>query len=142
MKFWKRRLLVSSTGVVCILLLILQPRYLAGAQETNEDLEKARSAAELVGLEMTQEELEALSPSLEAFRKAYQELRELEIPNDVSPSLYFNPIPKGYEFNEKQGTLTNKKYLCEKGSFRNVLNKFQIRGMTVLILLSKSVRLH
>ena len=31
---------------------------------------------------------------------------------------------------------------CEKGSFRNVLNKFQIRGITVLILLSKSVRLH
>ena len=30
----------------------------------------------------------------------------------------------------------------EKGSFRNVLNKFQIRGITVLIVLSKSVRLH
>jgi len=32
--------------------------------------------------------------------------------------------------------------LDEKGSFRNVLNKFQIRGITVLIVLSKSVRLH
>ena len=30
----------------------------------------------------------------------------------------------------------------EKGSFRNVLNKFQIRGITVLIVLSKSVRLN
>ena len=30
----------------------------------------------------------------------------------------------------------------EKGSFRNVLNKFHLRGITVLILLSKSVRLH
>ncbi len=65
------------------------------AQEPVADSDRARAAAELGGLDFTDEEIEALSPSLEDFRKAYSALRQLKMPNDVSPSLIFNPIPPG-----------------------------------------------
>lgn len=58
---------------------------------------QVQSATEIMGLEMTAEEIDSLLPNLEDNRKSFQALRESSIPNDLSPAIQFNPIPSGFE---------------------------------------------
>lgn len=58
---------------------------------------QVQSATEIMGLEMTAEEIDSLLPNLEENRKSFQALREKSIPNDLSPAIQFNPIPSGFE---------------------------------------------
>lgn len=57
----------------------------------------ALSAANIMGLSMTEAEVDSLLPRLERVRGSFASLREKEIPNSLSPALVFNPIPPGYE---------------------------------------------
>lgn len=57
----------------------------------------ALSAANIMGLSMTEAEVDSLLPRLERVRGSFTALREKEIPNALSPALVFNPIPPGYE---------------------------------------------
>lgn len=58
---------------------------------------QVQSANEIMGLEMTQAEIDSLLPNLEEYRKSFQALRAQSIPNTLSPALQFNPIPRGFE---------------------------------------------
>lgn len=58
---------------------------------------QVRAAAEVIGLEMTEAEIDSLIPNLEEARKNFAALRENEVPNGLSPALQFNPIPIGFE---------------------------------------------
>lgn len=55
------------------------------------------SATNIMGLSMTEAEIDSLLPRLERVRSTYTTLREKEIPNSLSPALVFNPVPPGYE---------------------------------------------
>ncbi|PHN01456.1 amidase [Flavilitoribacter nigricans DSM 23189 = NBRC 102662] len=63
------------------------------AEITAED---ARSSAKIMGLEFTDAEIDSLLPALEGFREDYISLRKKELPNSVSPALYFNPLPPDF----------------------------------------------
>ncbi len=66
------------------------------------DRSEVQSAAKIIGLEMTDVEIDSLLPDLENHLEDYQNNRKLAIPNSVSPALVFNPIPEGFEM-EKEG---------------------------------------
>lgn len=59
--------------------------------------ETIHRAAQLMGLEFTDEEVDLLLPGLEDNLADYQELREKPIDNSVSPALVFNPLPAHYQ---------------------------------------------
>lgn len=55
------------------------------------------SSTNIMGLSMTEAEIDSLLPRLERVRGSYAALRENEIPNSLSPALVFNPVPPGHE---------------------------------------------
>ncbi len=59
-------------------------------------------AATLIGLEMTQPEIDSMIPDLEELRGSYSSIREQDIPNELSPALQFNPLPAGFEIPTQQ----------------------------------------
>ncbi len=51
-----------------------------------------RKAANIMGLEFTQNEIDSLLPGIEEYREDYAANREIETPNDLGLPLYFNPL--------------------------------------------------
>jgi len=51
------------------------------------------AAAVIVGISVTVEQKQMMIDGLEALRKSYGEIRELKIPNSLSPAYVFNPVP-------------------------------------------------
>ncbi len=56
-----------------------------------------RGAANIAGLEFTQSEIDSLLPGLDDYRKSYEAIRKVNLPNSASLPLIFNPIPPGYQ---------------------------------------------
>jgi len=69
------------------------------------DRAMVQQAAGLIGLEMTETEIDSMLPDLEELRGSYQSIREQSIPNELAPSLLFNPLPSGFETNTQQEAL-------------------------------------
>jgi hypothetical protein len=61
------------------------------------DREMVHQAADLIGLKMTDSEIETMLPDLVELRDDYQKMREGSIPNETPPALIFNPLPEGVE---------------------------------------------
>jgi Asp-tRNA(Asn)/Glu-tRNA(Gln) amidotransferase A subunit family amidase len=59
-------------------------------------------ALALAGLEFSEDERERMLENLGSRLSEYGELRELEIPNDVSPPFHFNPLVPGMQVNRAQ----------------------------------------
>lgn len=58
---------------------------------------EVRGAANIAGLEFTQPEVDSLLPGLDGYRKSYEAMRQLALPNAAGMPLVFNPVPAGYE---------------------------------------------
>lgn len=74
------------------------------AREIDEDkitISMIKSAQKIIGLDFTDAEADSMLETLETRRKNYSELRKLNMPNSVVPSLNFNPLPVGYQFPDK-----------------------------------------
>lgn len=68
----------------------------AQLQDDPEITEEVVAEAEkLAGLTFTSEERSMMVENLRSHREAYQNLREISIPNHVPPALHFDPVPPG-----------------------------------------------
>lgn len=74
-------------------------RYFLAEEITAND---ARSAAKIMGLDLSNSEIDSLVSSLEGFRSDYVANRERDIPNNLSPALTFNPLPPGMIIDQEQ----------------------------------------
>jgi Asp-tRNA(Asn)/Glu-tRNA(Gln) amidotransferase A subunit family amidase len=54
------------------------------------------SAEKLIGIDFTETEIDSMQGDLADYRKGYEALRAVNIPNDVPPALVFNPLPGQY----------------------------------------------
>lgn len=84
--------------------------FLLGAFTGPKLLEKitrsqAADAAAVIGLEMTDAEIDSLLPDLESARQDYLSNREIPLPNEVVPALLFNPLPPGFEIERRQSAV-------------------------------------
>ncbi|MCO6479022.1 MAG: amidase [Phaeodactylibacter sp.] len=69
------------------------------------DRAMVQQAADLIGLEMTETEIDSMLPGLEELRGSYVSIREKDIPNELAPALLFNPLPQGFEADTRQEAL-------------------------------------
>ncbi len=60
-----------------------------------------KEAQKIIGIGFTNAEADSMIQTLETRRKNYAELRKLNMPNSVVPSMNFNPLPVGYRFPDK-----------------------------------------
>lgn len=74
--------------------------YNKGASEIQ--LRDIQSAEKIAGLEFTPAERDSMLDGVRSNLESYSELRELEMPNSVMPSIQFNPVLPGMHFNRVQ----------------------------------------
>lgn len=60
--------------------------------------ERIRAAESILGIPFTDAERDSMLASLEEQRANYEALRAVPLPNAVAPSLQFDPIPRGFVF--------------------------------------------
>ncbi len=83
------------------LLLLLVIVFLLGAF-TSRQLEKKitrtdiQAAAKVIGLEMTNAEIDSLLPNVQESLELYEQNRSVPIDNSVAPALVFSPLPPHY----------------------------------------------
>jgi len=63
---------------------------------TRADSTRIEQALRLIGLEFTWEEIGQMQRTLQGNLAGYESLRSHPVPNDLSPALYFEPLPPGY----------------------------------------------
>ncbi|MBB6611438.1 amidase [Pontibacter sp. Tf4] len=61
-----------------------------------------QQAKQLIGLNFTTAQLDSATTELEDFRKGYERIRKVPLPNNVAPALVFNPIPVRYTWPKEQ----------------------------------------
>lgn len=82
---------------ISFLLGAFSQRFLKSIQPSD-----VTQSAKIMGLEFTQSEIDSLLPGLEEFKNNYTSNRSKDIPNALRPALVFNPIPPGFELDQKQ----------------------------------------
>ena len=58
--------------------------------------QQVQGAANIMGMEMTNQEIDSLMPDLERFREGYIKNRQKKLDNSVVPALTFDPVPGQY----------------------------------------------
>ncbi len=61
------------------------------------NIENLRHAARLLGFSFTNDQMEMMMPSVRVHLQSADAIRSAELSNDVPMSLYFDPLPPGYE---------------------------------------------
>lgn len=84
------------------LILLILSAFALGAFSYQQVLKvitaaEVRGAANIAGLELTQPEVDSLLPGLEGYRKNYEAIRQLALPNSTAMALVFNPLPPGFQ---------------------------------------------
>ncbi|GAB3800099.1 amidase [Spirosoma humi] len=87
---------------ILLVLAACASSFLLGAFVTNDDPKKPITAdmvavaSRLFDLEFTAAERDSMLDNLNNARTNYEALRKIDLPNDVAPALYFNPLPAGF----------------------------------------------
>ena len=74
---------------------------------TTKDMAKA---GQIMDIQFEMSELDSAFNSLKEQQEKYQALREMKMPNGVWPSILFNPIPTGKQFNKEQEVIKYSSY--------------------------------
>ncbi len=123
-----------------ILLIACAGSFLLGAFITNDDPKKplttdiVEAASQIFGLEFTPAERDSMLGNLNNARTNYEALRKIDLPNDVAPALYFNPLPAG--FNMPTGPSSFKASASDKITLpknRDELAYYTVRQLGELI---------
>lgn len=61
-----------------------------------------QNAQQLIGLNFKAAQLDSTLSGLEEYKEGYERVRQQQLTNDVAPALVFNPIPVGFEFEQKR----------------------------------------
>ena len=102
---WNIKLINKRNSIICLLCLF---SFFSGGFITKQlDEDKITStmvkeAQKIIGIDFSIAEADSMLENLESRRKNYAELRKLKIPNSVSPSLNFNPLPAAYQYPDKE----------------------------------------
>jgi Asp-tRNA(Asn)/Glu-tRNA(Gln) amidotransferase A subunit family amidase len=97
-------------------------------------VEIVKQAEKIIGLEFTSAEADSMLAELNDNRKNFEDNRKIELKNEVSPALIFNPLPVGFEFEKgassfKPSDLQNIKMPIDK----NELAFYSVRQLAELI---------
>ncbi|GAB3737785.1 amidase [Spirosoma lituiforme] len=85
-----------------LLLAACTSSFLLGALITSDDSKKPLTAnmvdiaSKVFDLDFTAAERDSMLDNLNSARTNYEALRKIDLPNDIAPALYFNPLPAGF----------------------------------------------
>jgi Asp-tRNA(Asn)/Glu-tRNA(Gln) amidotransferase A subunit family amidase len=85
-----------------VLLAACTGSFLLGAASTSDDKKPITSEmvavlGQIIDLDFTPAERDSMLGNLNNYRKDYEALRKIDLPNDVAPALLFNPLPDGFK---------------------------------------------
>jgi len=66
------------------------------------DSKTVQLAQKIIDLEFSESEIDSMLESLNNYRSSYQDIRMIDIGNEVAPRLYFDPRPQGFQCNSQQ----------------------------------------
>lgn len=93
-----------------------------------------QQAQSIINMGFTPAQADSMLNNLDNHAKAYQELRDLKMPNSVVPSLNFNPIPQGFVPQDKtNGFVLAKVTKVQLPADRNDLAFYTVRQLAELI---------
>lgn len=94
----------GTIKILIFSLLALITGFTLGVRENKLSLSDIKSAQKLIGLNYTDTEIDTMLTYLERNLEGYDSMRaySANLHNDIVPSLYFDPLPNGFEFNKEQ----------------------------------------
>jgi Asp-tRNA(Asn)/Glu-tRNA(Gln) amidotransferase A subunit family amidase len=99
---------ILAIGVVLSLITIVLVLTLSDRKEINKN--EVENAEKIVGLKFTDAKRDSMLDNLIANLNSYKSNWKVELKNSVVPSLLFNPLPIGFEFNKIQESLVFSDY--------------------------------
>lgn len=99
----KKQLLITS---LCLASMAFGAFISKRLENESITIDIVKKAEKIIGLEFTQSEADSMLVELNDTRKSFEEIRKVELKNEVAPALVFNPLPTGFEF--EKGTSSFK----------------------------------
>lgn len=96
--------------IFCV-LFVLSISY---AQEKKITTENIQHAQKIIGIDFTEAEQDSMLDNLNEQLKNYHNIWKLNLTNNITPAISFNPIPAGFKFNKKQLPLKFSNYSYAK----------------------------
>lgn len=127
----KKNLLISS---LCLASMAFGAFITKKLENENITIDIVKKAEKIIGLEFTQAEADSMLVELNDTRKSFEEIRKVELKNEVAPALVFNPLPTGFEF--EKGTSYFKASSISAISLpkdKNDLAFYSVRQLAALI---------
>ena len=107
-KFNEKKL-ISTIGVIILLILITSTFYYSLKEEGKITSKIISEASEIMGLEFTRSEIDSMRGDLNDLLGNYEELRKIDLSNSVSPAFSFSAILPGMKFEERRPNLRYKR---------------------------------
>lgn len=107
-KFNEKKL-ISTIGVIILLILITSTFYYSLKEEGKITSKIISEASEIMGLEFTRSEIDSMRGDLNDLLGNYEELRKIDLTNSVSPAFSFSAILPGMKFEERRPNLRYKR---------------------------------
>jgi len=85
--------------ILTVLIFISLPPCLTSQIITKENI---KNAEKVIGLDFTQAEIDSIQSLLDSQLSNYENIRKVELKNNVPPAILFNPIPVGFQFPKEQ----------------------------------------
>jgi Asp-tRNA(Asn)/Glu-tRNA(Gln) amidotransferase A subunit family amidase len=131
----KKQLLIPA---LCIASMIFGAFIAKTIENQLITVEIVKQAEKIMGLEFTPEEADSMLVKLTNTRKNFEDIRKVELKNDVSPALLFNPLPVGFEFEKGQSSFkASDLKMVTMPSDKNDLAFYNVRQLAELIRTKK-----
>ena len=127
----KKQLLIP---VLCIASMAFGSFITKTIENQPITVEIIKQAEKIMGLEFTSAEADSMLIELTDTRKNFEDIRKVELKNEVSPALLFNPLPVGFEFEKGQSSFKASDLKSVKmPSDKNDLAFYNVRQLAELI---------
>ena len=97
----RNRILLISVSCFCFLSVGSSAQ--TDSLRISEDM--VAEGEKIIGLEFTPSEIDSMLDELDADLGFYEDMRDMEIENSVSPALLFNPLPRGFVIDTTQSPI-------------------------------------
>lgn len=127
----KKQLLIPA---LCVASMAFGSFITKTIENQSITVEIVKQAEKIMGLEFTSAEADSMLIELTDTRKNFENIRKVELKNEVSPALLFNPLPVGFEFEKGQSSFKASDLKSIKmPSDKNDLAFYNVRQLAELI---------
>ena len=127
----KKQLLIPA---LCVASMAFGSFITKTIENQSITVEIVKQAEKIMGLEFTSAEADSMLIELTDTRKNFEDIRKVELKNEVSPALLFNPLPVGFEFEKGQSSFKASDLKSIKmPSDKNDLAFYNVRQLAELI---------